>query len=110
MASSDPKREWLRHTLSAVAYGGFETIQNAPEILANFTDAGRTPGRIRAHMGDLLEWALFRGPIADALTHVGQWALLRPVAGASVGGENPFFAGVRMGRVGPEQDAAERVL
>jgi hypothetical protein len=41
MASSDPKHEWLRPTLSAVVYRGFETIQNAPEILAKFKDAGR---------------------------------------------------------------------
>src|SRR5712691_6359595 len=31
---------------------------------------------------------IFQGPIADALTHVGQIAMLRRIAGASVKGEN----------------------
>ena len=35
---------------------------------------------------------LFQGPIADALTHVGQIAMLRRLAGASVRGENYFKA------------------
>jgi hypothetical protein len=35
---------------------------------------------------------LFQGPIADALTHVGQILLLRRLAGAPVQGENYFRA------------------
>ncbi len=35
---------------------------------------------------------LFQGPIADALTHVGQIALLRRLAGSPVKGENYFRA------------------
>ena len=35
---------------------------------------------------------LFQGPIADALTHVGQIAMLRRLAGAPVSGENFFEA------------------
>ena len=46
---------------------------------------------------------LFQGPIADALTHVGQIGLLRRMAGAPVKGENYFKAEVVPGRVGPEQ-------
>jgi hypothetical protein len=46
---------------------------------------------------------LFQGPIADALTHVGQIALLRRLAGAPVRGENYFRAAIVIGRVGPEQ-------
>lgn len=46
---------------------------------------------------------LFQGPIADALTHVGQLALLRRMAGAPVKGENYFRAVIVAGRVGPEQ-------
>jgi hypothetical protein len=51
---------------------------------------------------------LFQGPIADALTHVGQIAMLRRMAGAPVKGENYFKAAISEGRVGPEQ-AASRV-
>lgn len=46
---------------------------------------------------------LFQGPVADALTHVGQIAMLRRMAGAPVKGENYFAAGIAAGRVGVEQ-------
>jgi hypothetical protein len=48
---------------------------------------------------------LFQGPIADALTHVGQIAMLRRVAGAPIRGENYFKAKIQAGRVGPDQEA-----
>ena len=48
---------------------------------------------------------LFQGPIADALTHVGQIALLRRMAGDPVKGENYFVAEIEAGRVGPEQSS-----
>jgi hypothetical protein len=46
---------------------------------------------------------LFQGPVADALTHVGQIALLRRLAGAPVRGENYFKADIAAGRVGAQQ-------
>jgi hypothetical protein len=46
---------------------------------------------------------LFQGPVADALTHVGQIAMLRRMAGSPVRGENYFVADIATGRVGPEQ-------
>lgn len=46
---------------------------------------------------------LFQGPIADALTHVGQIAMLRRLAGAPIRGESYFVANVAVGCVGPEQ-------
>jgi hypothetical protein len=52
--------------------------------------------------------ALFQGPVADALTHVGQIALLRRLAGAPVRGENYFKADICAGRVGIEQSAPRR--
>ncbi len=51
---------------------------------------------------------LFQGPIADALTHVGQIATRRRLAGAPVRGENYFRADIVVGRVGPEQSAPRR--
>jgi hypothetical protein len=48
---------------------------------------------------------LFQGPVADALTHVGQIAMLRRLAGAAVKGENYFKADIAAGRVGPEQSS-----
>ena len=49
--------------------------------------------------------SLFQGPIADALTHVGQIATLRRLADAPVRGENYVKAEIVVGRVGPEQAA-----
>lgn len=46
---------------------------------------------------------LFQGPLADALTHVGQIAMLRRMAGGAVRGENYFKAEIVAGRVGIEQ-------
>ncbi|MCM3870507.1 MAG: hypothetical protein ND895_07440 [Pyrinomonadaceae bacterium] len=51
---------------------------------------------------------LFQGPIADALTHVGQISMLRRIAGAPVRGENYFKAEIVTGRVGPEQSTKRR--
>jgi hypothetical protein len=51
---------------------------------------------------------LFQGPIADALTHVGQIAMLRRMAGAPVRGENYFKAVISAGHVGADQ-ASPRV-
>jgi hypothetical protein len=49
---------------------------------------------------------LFQGPIADALTHVGQLAMLRRLSGSPSIGENYFIADVAVGRVGADQPAA----
>jgi hypothetical protein len=49
---------------------------------------------------------LFQGPIADALTHVGQIAMLRRMAGSPCRGENYFVAHIEAGQVGPAQAAA----
>ena len=51
---------------------------------------------------------IFQGPIADALTHVGQIAMLRRMAGCPMRGENYFVADIAEGRVGPEQSAPRR--
>jgi len=49
------------------------------------------------------EEKLFQGPVADALTHVGQIAMLRRLAGVPIKGENYFVADIAVGRVGSEQ-------
>jgi hypothetical protein len=51
---------------------------------------------------------LFQGPIADSLTHVGQIAMLRRMAGSPMRGENYFVAEITAGRVGREQAAPQR--
>ena len=42
---------------------------------------------------------LFQGPVADALTHVGQIAMLRRLAESPLQGENYFRAAIAVGRL-----------
>jgi hypothetical protein len=46
---------------------------------------------------------LFQGPVADALTHVGQIAMLRHMAGYKMRGENYFVATIQAGSAGVTQ-------
>jgi hypothetical protein len=156
MATADPKRDFLRHTLATLAYRGGKAVRLAPAEFADFQGAGRPPAQILAHVGDLLDWSLsmaqgkpkfvpsqpltwdkeitrffsalrsfddylasgepvhalieklFQGPIADALTHVGQIAMLRRMAGVPISGENYFMADMVVGRVGAEQAAPKK--
>jgi hypothetical protein len=48
---------------------------------------------------------LFQGPVADALTHVGQIAMLRRLAGCPTCGGNFYVAAIEVGQVGEEQPA-----
>lgn len=51
---------------------------------------------------------LFQGPVADALSHIGQIAFLRRLAGTPIRGENYHKAAITAGRVGPDQAAPKR--
>jgi len=51
---------------------------------------------------------LFQGPVADALTHVGQIAMLRRIAGEPMKGENYSRAKIEVGRVGADQEKPKR--
>jgi hypothetical protein len=51
---------------------------------------------------------VFQGPIADALTHTGQMAMLRRMAGCPMRGENYYRAEIVAGRVGNDQAAPVR--
>lgn len=51
---------------------------------------------------------LLQGPIADALTHVGQLAMLRRIAGIPIRGENLVAAEITAGRVGEDQAPPRR--
>lgn len=146
-------RTLLRHTLATVAYRGAKAIRNAGPTFAEYgaSETSRTPAKILAHIGDLMDWGLamsegrrewhdstplpwdkecerffaavkkfddylasdkplqasaeklFQGPIADALTHIGQLAMLRRMAGVAMKGENYFVAEITVGRVGADQ-------
>jgi len=51
---------------------------------------------------------LLQGPIADALTHVGQIAILRRIAGVPIKGENYVMAEIAIGRLGEDQAPPRR--
>jgi hypothetical protein len=48
---------------------------------------------------------LFQGPVADALTHIGQLAIMRRAAGSPIRGENYLKADIAVGRVSAAQAA-----
>jgi len=51
---------------------------------------------------------LFQGPIADALTHGGQIAMMRRLAQTPMRGENYYVADVTTGITGPDQPAPKK--
>ncbi|HMK38401.1 MAG TPA: hypothetical protein VK569_03610 [Bacteroidota bacterium] len=71
----------------------FGSLTSFDTFLVSGVDPGAQPGK------------LFQGPVADALTHVGQIALIRRLAGVPVRGENYFRADIAAGRVGADQSA-----
>jgi hypothetical protein len=153
---SDSGRDFLRHTVATLAYRGGKAVRDAPPEFAGYDGGTRTPAKILAHIGDLLDWALsmadgsrqwhdseplpwadectrffaalkklddylasdapiscpleklFQGPVADALAHTGQLAMLRRMSGAPMKSENYFAADVAAGRVGREQTPPKR--
>jgi hypothetical protein len=46
---------------------------------------------------------LFQGPVADAISHVGQLAMMRRLAGYKIPGENYYVANIKAGQTGIEQ-------
>jgi hypothetical protein len=69
----------------------FHALQRFDERLAADAPLASSPDR------------LFQGPVADALAHIGQLAMLRRLAGAPVKGENYYKADIAVGRVGSDQ-------
>jgi hypothetical protein len=74
----------------------FKTLKAFDEYLASDRPLGFPIERI------------FQGPVADSLTHIGQIAMLRRMAGSPVRGESYFKSEIVMGRVGEDQAAPVR--
>jgi hypothetical protein len=51
---------------------------------------------------------LLQGPFSDAMTHAGQLALLRRLAGSAVPPENFIFADINDANLGPDQPLPAR--
>jgi hypothetical protein len=74
----------------------FATVKKFDDYLASSESVHTTPEK------------LLQGPIADALTHVGQIAMLRRIAGEPMKSESYYDADVAVGRVGAEQTKPKR--
>jgi len=74
----------------------FATLQRFDDYLASDAPLAATAEKI------------FQGAVADSLTHVGQLAMLRRLAGAKMKSENYSRAEIVTGRVGAEQTAPRR--
>lgn len=61
-----------------------------------------------APLRDLTLEQLLRGPLADAVTHVGQIAMLRRIAGVPIPPENFIYAGMSPDNLGPDQPPPAR--
>jgi hypothetical protein len=59
--SNSEARDLLRHTVATLAYRGGKALRGAPADFSTYRVAAgtRTPGEILAHIGDLLDWALW---------------------------------------------------
>ena len=64
-------------------------------LTADFADAGLS--------AEISDEQFLQGPLADAMTHVGQLAMLRRLADSPVPSENFIFAAVQASNVGPNQ-------
>jgi hypothetical protein len=73
----------------------FAALAKFDEYLAGDRALGKSPER------------LLQGPVADALTHVGQLAMLRRLADAPIRSENFAAADIVAGRVSTEQTPAK---
>ena len=80
------------------------TIAHFHEVLA---DLARLLGEGAEFHGITAEQFL-QGPFSDAMTHAGQLALLRRLAGSPVPPENFIFAEVRTSNLGPDQPLPAR--
>jgi len=67
-------------------------------------DAAIAESKLTAYSADVI----FQGPIADALTHVGQLAMMRGIAGAPMRPESYARAEIQVGRVGVEQSTVRK--
>ena len=73
-----------------------------------FAGLARFDAALAAAGGGAPSEKLFQGPVADALTHTGQLAMMRRLAGVPIKGENYFVAEIAEGRVGREQAQPRR--
>lgn len=108
-------KDLVRHMSSVLGYaqtffiGGSYQVQPLETMEDEIVRLHSLLGDIAHHLDDgtfmagITEEQLLQGPFSDVMTHVGQLAMLRRLAGAPIAPENFVFADVRHDRLGPDQ-------
>jgi hypothetical protein len=109
--------EIVRHITSVLGYARTFFIGGEwrPEMLPDFKDEVLRLHEVLASLSHYLEEdmslqgttpeRMLQGPFSDAMTHVGQLAMLRRLFGSPVPPENFIMAAVDTENVGPDQPA-----
>ncbi len=110
-------RELLWHMTGVIGYartflrGGSWAPPEPPTLAAEVVRFHEVLGALRDDFGDpsltatISDEQFLQGPLADAMTHAGQLAMLRRLHGHPVPSENFIFADVRAENVGADQPA-----
>jgi hypothetical protein len=99
LSMANGKREW--HDSKPLPWD--KEVERFFVALTRFDDYLASSESLQAPLENL-----FQGPIADALTHVGQIVILRRLAREPVKSENYYKAEIVIGRVGAEQTPPKR--
>jgi len=114
-ADTRTPKKLVRHMSGVVGYattffvGGVyrpEPLSTLDEEIDRFHEVlGRLAAQIEAEVEPkgLTPEQLLQGPLSDAMTHAGQLAMLRRMAGSPVASENFIFAEVSAERLGRDQ-------
>ncbi len=86
--------QWRAHSKPTLA----EEVVRLHEILADLSDLAAT-----TELDATTAQRLLQGPLADAMTHVGQLSMLRRMAGSPIPPENFFAADIEADNVGADQ-------
>jgi hypothetical protein len=107
--------ELIRHMDSVLGYartffiGGNYRAPVLPDFAAAVAHFHETLADVAKHLEVGTEFqgitaeVLLQGPFSDAMTHVGQLAMLRRLAGSPVPPENFVFAAISATNLGPDQ-------
>ena len=108
-------RELLEHMTGVIGYartmlhGGDFAPPRLPTLADEITRFHATLEALRDDFADpsldarITDEQFLQGPLSDAMTHAGQLAMLRRLAGEPVPSENFIFARVDPANVGPDQ-------
>jgi hypothetical protein len=113
-------QDLVRHMTSVLGYactffvGGTYRAELLPTMEDEIARFHAIVAQLADHLGSgsplegIQDAQLLQGPLADAMTHAGQIALLRRLAGSPIPPENFVYADITVERLGPDQAAPAR--